>query len=83
MRISSCPTYSSSELFLQIFPGNSDRNSVMKNILSPAISARHVRIHPVSWTNWISMRIELYGCYRGTVFDCKSNVIKLYIKKFP
>ena len=50
----------------------------MKNILSPAITARYVRIHPVSWTSWISMRIELYGCYRGTVFDCKYKVVELY-----
>ena len=54
----------------------------MKNILSPAITARYVRIHPVSWRNWISMRIELYGCFRGTGIDCKSNVIKLLLKSF-
>ena len=28
------------------------------------------------------MRVELYGCYRGRVFDCKPVVFKLYKEVF-
>ncbi|XP_028414256.1 lactadherin-like [Dendronephthya gigantea] len=44
----------------KIFDGNSYKET---NVLSPPITARYIRIHPVSWSKHICMRIELYGCY--------------------
>ncbi|XP_028398875.1 lactadherin-like [Dendronephthya gigantea] len=47
----------------KIFDGNSDYKTIVKNVLFPPITARYIRIHPVSWHVNICMRIELYGCY--------------------
>ncbi|XP_028417633.1 uncharacterized protein LOC114542082, partial [Dendronephthya gigantea] len=59
----------------KIFIGNTDRNTIIKNVLSPAITARYVRIHPVTWQRHISMRMELYGCYRAPK-PCDSSPCK-------
>ncbi|EDO45373.1 predicted protein, partial [Nematostella vectensis] len=45
----------------KIFSGNFDQNTVVYRALRPAIHARFIRIHPLTWVNHISMRIELYG----------------------
>jgi len=58
--------------FLQVFIGNRDRNSIVKNVLSPAVTARYVRIHPLSWYRHISMRFEVYGCYIGMLWASTS-----------
>lgn len=48
-----------------VFPGNNDQNTVVKNALRPTIIASYIRIHPYSWHKHISMRLELYGCNEG------------------
>ena len=30
--------------------------------------ARYIRFQPTEWQEYISMRVELYGCYAGNVF---------------
>lgn len=45
-----------------IFQGNMNENRIVKNDLIPAIVARYIRVRPKSWNDWISMRMELYGC---------------------
>ena len=30
--------------------------------------ARYIRFQPTEWQGYISMRVELYGCYAGNVF---------------
>lgn len=37
-------------------------NTVVYHVLNPPIRARYIRIVPVDWHYWISMRMELYGC---------------------
>ena len=37
------------------------------NTLDEPIIARYIRIHPVTWYGYISMRIELYGCFSGEI----------------
>ena len=37
-------------------------NTVVYHILNPPIRARYIRVVPVDWHSWISMRMELYGC---------------------
>ena len=37
-------------------------NTVVYHGLNPPIGARYIRVVPVDWHYWISMRIELYGC---------------------
>lgn len=46
----------------KVFPGNYDRHSIVTHEFVPAFHARLVKIHPLSYNSWISMRIELYGC---------------------
>ncbi len=50
----------------KIFTGNSDRNTVMKNIF-PQITAQYIKISPVQWSPvGIAMRFNVFGCYRPT-----------------
>jgi hypothetical protein len=53
----------------QVFRGNSDQQSIVTNAFSPAITARYIRIQPITWYGYISMRFEIYGCYRGKRFN--------------
>jgi len=47
---------------VHIFQGNTNSYSIVKNDLVPAIVARYIRVLPKSWSQWIAMRMELYGC---------------------
>lgn len=47
----------------KIFRGNSDGNTVVKNYFAKEISARIVRLHPVTWENGIAMRFDILNCY--------------------
>ena len=51
----------------QVFTGNNDRNTIVRHSISPMIDARFIRLHPKTWGNAISMRVELYGCLKGTL----------------
>ncbi|KAL9954033.1 hypothetical protein ACROYT_G041521 [Oculina patagonica] len=44
------------------FPGNTDKDTVVYHDINPPIRARYIRFLPLGWYNWISMRVELYGC---------------------
>eukprot|EP00118_Oscarella_pearsei_P015424 m.139080 g.139080 ORF g.139080 m.139080 type:complete len:197 (+) comp38267_c0_seq1:613-1203(+) len=46
----------------KIFVGNSDQHSVAKNVFSPPLKCRFIRLNPVSWFGHISLRLEFYGC---------------------
>ncbi|KAL9953934.1 hypothetical protein ACROYT_G041410 [Oculina patagonica] len=47
------------------FTGNTDQDTVVYHVLNPPITARYIRFRPMAWYNWISMRVELYGCLQG------------------
>nr|XP_058958801.1 uncharacterized protein LOC131785858 [Pocillopora verrucosa] len=49
----------------KIFAGNMDQNTVVYHDLNPPITARYIRFKPVEWQDWMSMRVELYGCVQG------------------
>ncbi|XP_078346319.1 LOW QUALITY PROTEIN: SCO-spondin-like [Oculina patagonica] len=49
----------------RIFNGNSDQNSVVVETLDPPIIARFIRLLPVNYYGWMSLRMELYGCRSG------------------
>ncbi|XP_078346606.1 uncharacterized protein LOC144631897 [Oculina patagonica] len=49
----------------EVFPGNRDRNTPVGNILNPPIIARYIKIHPKTWSGFIALRVELYGCREG------------------
>eukprot|EP01132_Coremiostelium_polycephalum_P000799 gene799-994_t len=44
----------------RIFQSNCDRNSIFNLEFPTPIRARSIAIHPLSWNNHISMRVELY-----------------------
>ncbi|XP_028411606.1 neuropilin-1-like [Dendronephthya gigantea] len=44
------------------FQGNNDQNTIVHHTVIPHISARFIRLHPTAWQNFISMRVEFYGC---------------------
>ena len=47
-------------LHLQVFPGNTDRNTVVKNYLRAAVKARFVRFYFVNYNNWPVIRVEIF-----------------------
>ncbi|KAK3749454.1 hypothetical protein QZH41_013426, partial [Actinostola sp. cb2023] len=49
----------------QVFPGNSDEDTIVSHVLPVSIIARYVRFVVRKWNNWATMRVELYN-------DCKS-----------
>ncbi|XP_028414254.1 EGF-like repeat and discoidin I-like domain-containing protein 3 [Dendronephthya gigantea] len=61
----------------KVFAANYDKNSVVTNLFYPAINARYIRIHPVSWFNHISLRIEVIGCYTGF---CNTSEVPLGVE---
>ncbi|GIY76924.1 EGF-like repeat and discoidin I-like domain-containing protein 3 [Caerostris extrusa] len=49
---------------LKEFAANYDSFSAVSNELPATIRTRFLRIHPTKWKDWISMQIEILGCYR-------------------
>ena len=47
------------------FQANTDRDSIVRNVLSPPVVARYIRIHPTNWSRYIAMRVEFRGCRAG------------------
>ncbi|XP_077562940.1 neurexin-4-like isoform X2 [Haemaphysalis longicornis] len=46
----------------KLFTGNSDSDSQVRNVFETPIVARYIRINPTRWRDWISLRVEFYGC---------------------
>ncbi|XP_014670433.1 PREDICTED: neurexin-4-like, partial [Priapulus caudatus] len=44
------------------FNANTDSTSMVQNTFEQPIVARYIRINPVQWHQYISMRMELFGC---------------------
>ncbi|KAI8514743.1 hypothetical protein Bbelb_073340 [Branchiostoma belcheri] len=55
-------TYASSDGSEEVFPGNTDRNTPVTNLLDSPTNARYVRFLPQSWHGWMGMRVEVLGC---------------------
>ncbi|KAG8186759.1 hypothetical protein JTE90_010656 [Oedothorax gibbosus] len=49
---------------LMEFPANYDPYTPVTNEFPAMIRARLLRIWPTNWKNWISMQIEILGCYQ-------------------
>ncbi|XP_067039926.1 uncharacterized protein [Acropora muricata] len=56
------------------FIGNSDRDTVVENVLNPPIEAKFIRFQPTAWHGHISMRVELYGCRQACLFAFDSQL---------
>ncbi|CAB4006545.1 Hypothetical predicted protein [Paramuricea clavata] len=46
----------------EVFIGNTNRSSVVRQELSPVVVAQFIRIQPKTWKNQIAMRAEVHGC---------------------
>jgi len=48
------------------FQGNTDQYLVVRHLLKNPINVtRYIRIYPVAWHRWISLRADFYGCKSG------------------
>ncbi|KAI8487880.1 hypothetical protein Bbelb_343280 [Branchiostoma belcheri] len=54
--------YASSDGSEEVFPGNTDRNTPVTNLLDSPTDARFVRFLPQTWHLHMSMRVEVLGC---------------------
>ncbi|EDO43841.1 predicted protein [Nematostella vectensis] len=48
---------------LFVFQANQDPNGIVTNTLRPRMQGRSVRVVVLTYNIFISLRIELYGCY--------------------
>lgn len=55
-------------LLFQVFAGNFDRYTVVSHDLKNPIIAKVIRINPIPWRSYISLRVEFYGCREGKNF---------------
>ncbi|XP_030844550.1 uncharacterized protein LOC579853 isoform X8 [Strongylocentrotus purpuratus] len=55
----------------EVFIGNVDRNTIVTNTLPVPQICRYVRLMPVGWFNFISLRMEIYG--EGPITDCSPD----------
>ncbi|XP_048587804.1 EGF-like repeat and discoidin I-like domain-containing protein 3 [Nematostella vectensis] len=46
----------------KVFPGNTDRNTVVYGVLAQPIVARGIRIIVVTFQHWPALRVEVYEC---------------------
>lgn len=46
---------------VKVFPGNSDKSSVVKHVLPMPIKARYIRFIPTAHAGWPCLRVEVYG----------------------
>ena len=57
------------EFFLhspQVFSANGDKNTIIRQTLSPVIVARYIRIYPKSWHGGnVALRADFTGCLKG------------------
>jgi len=52
-----------------MFDGNVNDDDVVTNTLEYPIVARYIRINPQRWARFISLRVELYGCRFGKLWN--------------
>ncbi|XP_075729139.1 uncharacterized protein LOC119164825 isoform X2 [Rhipicephalus microplus] len=45
-----------------VFTGNFDASTAVTRAFPRAVSARYLRIVPVTWKNWIALQLEVLGC---------------------
>ena len=67
-------------MLLQIFAGNSDRNTVVSHSLNPHIEARYIRFHPQTYNSKAAcLRAELYGCPDGRLYTVNDRLSTAYV----
>ncbi|XP_071959436.1 uncharacterized protein [Antedon mediterranea] len=54
----------------EVFPGNSNEDTVVTNSFSSSVNAQYIRIYTHDYRTWPTLRMELYGC---AVDHCSPN----------
>ncbi|KAL9959225.1 hypothetical protein ACROYT_G036322 [Oculina patagonica] len=67
----------------KVFSGNSDRSTVVRHELKKAIITRFIRIQPISYNGWISLRAEFYGCKAGPLNKTCSSPLGMESGQIP
>ena len=47
---------------IHLFKANTDMDTTVTNYLDPTFAAKYIKLHPLSWNEWIAMRWDIYGC---------------------
>ena len=58
---------------LQLFDGNQDSNSIVRNDMPVPESVITINIMPISWNKNFAIRFELYGCLAGEIENIVSS----------
>lgn len=66
-----------------ILRGNTKRNGTVLNILTPEITARFIRVYPLSYWSFICMRLELYGCSFGCGGELSKEPGSIIVESSP
>uniref|UniRef100_A0A3B5MK47 Coagulation factor V n=1 Tax=Xiphophorus couchianus TaxID=32473 RepID=A0A3B5MK47_9TELE len=48
--------------FWKTFQGNEEASQTKKNTFFPPLIGRFIRLHPITWNNAATIRMEFYGC---------------------
>lgn len=48
--------------YLQTFPANTDIATIVENQLPTPVTALCLRLYPLSYYDWVDVKIEVYGC---------------------
>ena len=47
----------------QTFRGNSDKDTIVDNILQQSVRAKFIRLYPTDWYGYMTLRWDIIGCY--------------------
>ena len=59
------------KIFLKIFDGAFDQDTVVAIDLEPPVLGRYFRVVPLSWSGGIALRMEFVGCTQDEQRYCK------------
>ncbi|CAF4422472.1 unnamed protein product [Rotaria socialis] len=75
--------YTSEDKIIVNFAGNKNDDGTVRNNLTDPIIARYIRFNPRQWNNFISMRVEIYGCpFTSSSFNFDGQTIAYYDATF-
>jgi len=60
-------------LFLQTFPGNTDQYNVVDNQMPAPVTALCLRFHPLTFVDWVDIKIEVYGCMQQSTAESQTT----------
>ncbi|CAF1038539.1 unnamed protein product [Rotaria sp. Silwood1] len=75
--------YTNEDKIIVNFVGNKNDNGIVRNNFSDPFISRFVRFNPRQWNNFISMRVEIYGCpFTSSSFTFDGQAIAYYDATF-